>query len=264
MIEIDGIRLPPRPDEIADDFEMELDKEFEHMRDPQGPQLTEEPYESESDPQPTSSRCDTPAPFVSALLQKQHKNLEARLRPFWSSALSSRTVQISIFAVSTAPGGIESNRDALKDGPLYTEHVVTGPDGAFANPFKIPWQDLSRHPIARRDSEVEHELLVSAKLLPEPAPTPAYLFHTDVPRNISLVVPITSSPIHVITDIDDTVKLSNITSGARAVFRNVFVKDLEETTIPEMRTWYQSMWERGVQFHYVVSTMPHLMVYSCS
>jgi hypothetical protein len=205
MIEIDGIRLPPRPDEIADDFEMELDKEFEHMRDSQGPQLTEEPYdsESESDPQPTSSRRDPSAPFVSALLQKQHKNLEARLQPFWSSALSSRTVQISIFAVSTASGGIESKRDALKDGPLYTEHVVTGPDGAFANPFKIPWQYLSRHPIAQHrlsdGSEVEHELLVSAKLLPEPAPTPAYLFHTDVPKNISLVVPITSAPIRVIT-----------------------------------------------------------------
>jgi hypothetical protein len=268
MIEIDGIRLPPRPDEIADDFEMELDKEFQHMRESQKPQLTEEPNESESDLQPIPSRCDTSAPFAGALLQKQHKNLEARLRPFWSSALSSRTVQISIFAVSTTPGGIHSKRDALKDGPLYTEHVVTGPDGSFANPFKIPWQDLSRHPIARHrpsdGSDVEHELLVSAKLLPEPAPTPAYLFHTDVPKNISLVVPITSSPIRVITDIDDTVKLSNIRSGARAVFRNVFVKDLEETTIPEMGTWYQSMRERGVHFHYVVSAMPHFMVYSCS
>lgn len=255
MIEIDGIRLPPRPDEIADDFEMELDKEFQHMRESQKPQPTEEPSESESDPQPTPSRCDTSAPFTGALLQKQHKNLEARLRPFWSSALSFRTVQISIFAVSTTPGGIHSKRDALKDGPLYTEHVVTGPDGSFAIPFKIPWQDLSRHPIARHrpsdGSDVEHELLVSAKLLPEPAPTPAYLFHTDVPKNISLVVPITSSPIRVITDIDDTVKLSNIRSGARAVFRNVFVKDLEETTIPEMGTWYQSMRERGVHFHYV-------------
>lgn len=253
MIEIDGIRLPPRPDEIADDFEMELDKEFELMRDSQRPQLTEEPYES--DPQATSSRHDPSAPFVGALLQKQHKNLEARLQPFWSSVLSSRTVQISIFAVSTSSGGIESKRDALKDGPLYTEHVVTGPDGAFANPFKIPWQHLSRHPIAQHrpsdGSGVEHELLVSAKLLPEPAPTPAYLFHTDVPKNISLVVPITSASIRVITDIDDTVKLSNITSGARAVFRNVFVKDLEETTIPEMGIWYQSMWERGVRFHYV-------------
>lgn len=257
MIEIDGIRLPPRPGDIADDFEMELDKEFEHMRDLQKAQLTEETYESESDPQPTPSRpsCETSTSFVSAPLQKQHTNLEARLRPFWSSVLSSRTIQISIFAVPTVPGDIDSKRDALEDGPLYTEHLVTGPDGAFANPFKIPWQELCRHPIAQHRpsdrSDIEHELLISAKLLPEPAPTPAYLFHTDVPRNISVVVPITSSPIRVITDIDDTVKLSNITSGARAVFRNVFVKDLEETTIPEMGKWYQSMWERGVCFHYV-------------
>lgn len=252
MIEIDGIRLPPRPDEITDDFEMELDKEFEHMRNPQKPQLNEEPYEFGPDPQLTSSHCDMSAPLSSALHQ-QHKNLETRLRPFWSSALSSHTVQISIFAVSTTPG--DSKRDILGDGPLYTEHVVTGSDGAFANPFKISWQHLSRHPIAQHrpsdGSDVEHELLVAAKLLPEPAPTPAYLFHTDVPRNLSLVIPITYSPIRVMTDIDDTVKLSNITSGARTVFRNVFVKDLEETTIPEMGTWYKSMWELGVRFHYV-------------
>ncbi|KAG2144583.1 hypothetical protein DEU56DRAFT_209858 [Suillus clintonianus] len=254
MIEIDGIKLPPRPEEISDDFEMELDKEFDHMRHPQKP-FTEEPYDSESDPQPAPSRFDTSAPFGSALLHKQHSNLEARLRPFWSSALASRTVQISIFAVSTAPGNSDSKRDALEHGPLYIEHVVTGPDGAFANPFKIPWQKLSRHPLAQHRPfdrlDIEQELLVAAKLLPEPAPTPAYMIPADVPKHISLVVPITSSPVRVITDIDDTVKLSNITSGARAVFRNVFVKDLEETTIPEMGTWYQAMWRRGVRFHYV-------------
>ncbi|KAG1738886.1 uncharacterized protein EDB91DRAFT_1054234 [Suillus paluster] len=257
MIEIDGIRLPPRPDEIADDFEMMelVDKEFEHMRFPQKPQLTEEPYDSESDPQPTSSRYDPSASLGSSLLHKQHKNLEARLRPFWSSALSSRTVQISIYAVSTASHSSDSKRDALEHGPLLTEHVFTGPDGAFVKAFNIPWQKLCRRALAQHKpldgSHIEHELLVAAKLLPEPAPTPAYFFSADVPRHISLVVPITSAPIRVITDIDDTVKLSNITNGARTVFHNVFVKDLAETTIPEMGTWYKSMWGRGVRFHYV-------------
>ncbi|KAG0698237.1 hypothetical protein DFH29DRAFT_109438 [Suillus ampliporus] len=254
IIEIEGVRQPPRPDEIADDFEMVLNKEFEHMRHPQKP-LTEEPYDIDIDRQPTSTHCDASALVDSVLLHKQHKNLEARLRPFWSSALSARTVQINIFAVSTAPDSSHSKRDALEHGPLLTEHVSTGPDGAFASTFKIPWHKIHRHPLALHKpfdgSDIEHELLIAATLLPEPAPTPAYFFPADVPRHISLIVPITSSPIRVITDIDDTIKLSNITSGARAVFRNVFVKDLEDTRIPEMGTWYKSMWERGVRFHYV-------------
>ena len=66
-------------------------------------------------------------------------------------------------------------------------------------------------------------------------------------------IPITHSPIRVISDIDDTVKLSNILGGARAIFQNVFVKDLKENIIPGMGEFYTKMWERGVRFHYVVS-----------
>jgi phosphatidate phosphatase APP1 len=72
-----------------------------------------------------------------------------------------------------------------------------------------------------------------------------------VPQNMS--IPITHSPIRVISDIDDTVKLSNILGGARAIFQNVFVKDLKESIIPGMGEFYTKMWERGVRFHYVVS-----------
>jgi len=64
-------------------------------------------------------------------------------------------------------------------------------------------------------------------------------------------VPLTHSPIRVISDIDDTVKLSGIHRGARAVFHNVFVKDLEDNLIPGMGEWYTEMWRRGVSFHYV-------------
>jgi phosphatidate phosphatase APP1 len=56
----------------------------------------------------------------------------------------------------------------------------------------------------------------------------------------------------VISDIDDTIKYSNILSGARSVFFNVFVKELHEILIPGMPEWYNQMWQRGVRFHYVV------------
>ena len=47
-------------------------------------------------------------------------------------------------------------------------------------------------------------------------------------------------------------KMSNILGGARTIFRNVFVKHLEELVIRGMGDWYTGMWSRGVRFHYVV------------
>lgn len=61
--------------------------------------------------------------------------------------------------------------------------------------------------------------------------------------------------VRVISDIDDTIKISGILHGVRAVFRNVFVRPLEELGVPGMPEWYQRMKERGVRFHYVVRTL---------
>lgn len=57
--------------------------------------------------------------------------------------------------------------------------------------------------------------------------------------------------ISVISDIDDTIKHSAISSGAREIFRNVFIRDLADLTIDGVREWYNHMAEMGVKFHYV-------------
>ena len=62
------------------------------------------------------------------------------------------------------------------------------------------------------------------------------------------------STVRLIFDIDDIVKLSRVLNDPRAVFHNVFVKDLEEAVIPGMAEWYiQHAVGIGVWFHYVVS-----------
>lgn len=66
--------------------------------------------------------------------------------------------------------------------------------------------------------------------------------------------------VGIISDIDDTIKKSNILSGARSVFYNVFVRDLNEALIPEMPEWYNEMWKRGVRFHYVVCFHPLFLI----
>ena len=59
------------------------------------------------------------------------------------------------------------------------------------------------------------------------------------------------SGISMISDIDDTIKHSGIGSGTREIFRNVFIRDLNDLTIDGVKEWYSTMSDMGVTFHYV-------------
>jgi hypothetical protein len=164
-----------------------------------------------------------------------------------------------------------SELDILEQ-PLVAYDATTDAEGSFKIRFVIPWESLCTHPkggpMAFFDPNLEHDFSVTAELMPplpspstphaptEPHPHPFLPTPLVPPVPIAMTserVPLTYSPIRVISDIDDTVKLSNIHCGARAVFQNVFVKDLEDNLIPGMGEWYSDMWRRGVRFHYVVS-----------
>ncbi|KAF7716769.1 Uncharacterized protein PECH_008806 [Penicillium ucsense] len=57
--------------------------------------------------------------------------------------------------------------------------------------------------------------------------------------------------ISLISDIDDTVKHSAISSGAKEIFRNTFVRELAELNIDGVSEWYSQVAQRGVEIHYV-------------
>ena len=57
--------------------------------------------------------------------------------------------------------------------------------------------------------------------------------------------------ISVISDIDDTIKHSAISSGAKEIFRNTFIRELGDLTIEGVKEWYSKMASMGVTFHYV-------------
>ncbi|KHJ33131.1 putative actin cytoskeleton organization protein app1 [Erysiphe necator] len=57
--------------------------------------------------------------------------------------------------------------------------------------------------------------------------------------------------ISLISDIDDTVKNTSIDLGAREVFRNTFIRDLQDLTIDGVKEWYNLMSDMGVEIHYV-------------
>ncbi|KAL7792488.1 hypothetical protein V8C37DRAFT_402435 [Trichoderma ceciliae] len=56
--------------------------------------------------------------------------------------------------------------------------------------------------------------------------------------------------VSLISDIDDTVKMSNISAGAREIFRNTFIRELGDLTIDGVKEWYGKMQALGVSVHY--------------
>lgn len=57
--------------------------------------------------------------------------------------------------------------------------------------------------------------------------------------------------VSLISDIDDTIKHSNITGGAREIFRNAFIRDLGDLTVDGVKEWYSKLHDMGVKLHYV-------------
>lgn len=82
-------------------------------------------------------------------------------------------------------------------------------------------------------------------------PTHVRILASDKLSATEEVIVTASQGISVISDIDDTIKHSAISSGAREIFRNAFIRDLGDLTIEGVREWYNKMAELGVKFHYV-------------
>ncbi|KAK0737116.1 hypothetical protein B0T21DRAFT_287892, partial [Apiosordaria backusii] len=72
-------------------------------------------------------------------------------------------------------------------------------------------------------------------------------------ENISATNPIEiiePTGVSLISDVDDTIKRSNIGMGAREIFRNTFIRDLGDLTVPGVPEWYHTMHDLGVELHY--------------
>lgn len=65
------------------------------------------------------------------------------------------------------------------------------------------------------------------------------------------VVVTDSKGISIVSDIDDTIKHSAIASGAKEIFKNTFIRELGELTVPGVKEWYAKMASMGVKLHYV-------------
>ncbi|KAJ7072028.1 hypothetical protein C8F01DRAFT_1011500 [Mycena amicta] len=252
---LSSVKLPPRPNEMTEELEVEaLERQFQKINR----------QASQDDAEPLNDDLPSPMASSSALssdLRRWHNNLETRIQPFWSSVLSSRVVRLNLFASPLKEAADprpthnpQEERDALQHGPVAEREVITTVDGSFQTHFRVSWEEMCQHPgalhIAFGDLTMEHELLVTAVLLPTGAA--ALLSSAPPPETKALHITLTNCPVRVISDVDDTVKVAGVLAGARAVFHNVFVKDYTDIVVPGMGEWYRdAMWKRGVRFHYV-------------
>ncbi|KAF5332147.1 hypothetical protein D9611_008198 [Ephemerocybe angulata] len=213
-------------------------------------------------------------PFWSSVLPNRTVRLHLYVSPH-HEAQDPSTPRTPTPQQQQQPGGGDV-KDEHK--PLSSVDVTTAADGSFQARFIVDWDQLCHHPtalqIAFGEEIEEHSLAVVAELLrPQPLyattgagagaenPQPYAQYRSlrqaqgqgkDRPTTKCQVqIPITHCPIRVISDIDDTVKDSGVLNGARAVFHNVFVKELSDCVVSGMGEWYTRMWSKGVRFHYV-------------
>ena len=79
-----------------------------------------------------------------ASLTSAHTNLDARLTPFWSKALTSRRIK---FAVYTIQGSTDTHLlEGMKTDPLWETTTSTDDQGLFTEHIVIPWDRLCTHP----------------------------------------------------------------------------------------------------------------------
>ena len=272
-----NIVLPPRPTEITEESELAaLERQFKRA---------EEDVNSGSDSSslhsvgPDSLRSydmsqgyalQTAAqgPYIptesqfnvdSVELTRLHDNLNSRLQPFWSRALSNRMIRVSVFShppkLNVGPFEQHGADTDPMHYPIHVEELLTDSQGAFEIRLKISWVQICQHAGALHiafGSMQDTDLYVCVDLIssgPRPSSTVPSMEYTA--RSV-IPVPLSYTKVRLISDIDDTIKFSNILGGVRTVFRNVFVKHLEELVVKGMGDWYTTMWSKGVRFHYVV------------
>ncbi|KAG8733985.1 hypothetical protein FRC11_013823 [Ceratobasidium sp. 423] len=197
------------------------------------------------------------------ILRQLHANLDARLQPFWSSKLDNRLVQIKLYAQPLDPDS--AGRMQVKDPiPLAVKTVKTTPQGYFSHKFSLSFEDLCTHDqtlgLAFGDHKTDYTFYARAELLPVVYPSDLYSAGAEASRGIEVEddgvrveaeLPLTAARVRLISDVDDTVKISEVLLGVRAIFHNVFVRHLDELVVLGMPELYSMLESRGVKFHYV-------------
>ncbi|WAQ92516.1 hypothetical protein PtA15_16A425 [Puccinia triticina] len=170
--------------------------------------------------------------------------------------------------------------------PLLTQVITTKPGGVWSDKLVLPWQTIETHLRVHQMQQKANSahnsssqspdtgitrLRIEAELIRDesndsfprgPEPMASDPSKKDIQlRKLSVgksslvmeldVIPALAESVHVISDIDDTIKHTNVLGGLKAVFKNVFLAGFDQVSIPGMAEWYQSLQELGCWMHYI-------------
>ncbi|KWU42826.1 hypothetical protein RHOSPDRAFT_29924 [Rhodotorula sp. JG-1b] len=246
-----------------------------HLHHPRHRESPSVPLPPETWPSPFTLPSDPHA------LPRLHTNLHTRLLPFFGLKLANRKIRVSAY-----PALAEGQ---LYDGVLASTVVRTSATsgGGFKTCLEVrgpelrKWLDLVGNGSggARGGGldtlrvRVVAELLETDPLVPsvvdtapfsgvgfgnsnkDAAAAHASAIATAVDE-VELDVGIQGEGgegggVRIVSDVDDTIKWTEVTKGTKTIFRNVFVRELGEIRVPGMSSWYRSLQAHGAQFHYV-------------
>jgi hypothetical protein len=190
-------------------------------------------------------------------LERAHLLLDTRLAPFWAGELPGRTIRFKIHLVQThrasylRSGEITTmpavGPELWETEPVAVGEYVTNGNGLVATELHIPWKDIeAKAPTAVVDALKQRHsvgVVIHAKMLDSEALTRV------------VVLPLrASNGVRLISDMDDTVKRSEILGGAKMVFRNVFCRPSEDLAVRGMAELFADLADEGAKgLHFVVS-----------
>ncbi|KAF9929601.1 hypothetical protein FBU30_001442 [Linnemannia zychae] len=130
-----------------------------------------------------------------------------------------------------------TRHEDLGHGVFPTVQVASRPGGHFDGTLRMSNSEVEAH--RSEDISLEHPRFLKLRAHHDDMIDPCY-------GVVNLIDPV---GVSVISDIDDTIKETNVTAGARIILRNTFLKDMME--VEGMASVYKSWWKQGAAIHYV-------------
>ncbi|KAF8947953.1 hypothetical protein BGZ47_007221 [Haplosporangium gracile] len=130
-----------------------------------------------------------------------------------------------------------TRQEDLGRGMFPTVPVASRPGGHFDGTLRMSSSEVEAH--HHKDDNAGHPRLLKL-----------HAHHADMPDPCHGVVNlIDPEGVSIISDIDDTIKETNVTAGARIILRNTFLKDMME--VEGMASVYKGWCDQGAAIHYV-------------
>ncbi|KAG0325987.1 hypothetical protein BG000_001572 [Podila horticola] len=139
-------------------------------------------------------------------------------------------------SVDTVLSQTTTHYEDLGHGSFPTVQISSKPGGHFDGTLRVSLDEVD---VNRQEEGGGHRRFLKL-----------HAYHPEMTEHCHGIVNlIDPEGISIISDIDDTIKETNVVAGARIILRNTFLKEMRD--VPGMASIYNRWWKRGAAVHYV-------------